>query len=178
MGRLTHLIQGEPSPVYQLDFGDKVTTTVAEVVSAEAVRRLGPVIAELVAQVNAVGDSVESGAKSYEEASKDAQKAVEAAGSTLEASMTKQVEEIRKGIRRSITEARDASKSDMVGFRDTLVRALSNISIPDYTDQLAEMRGAILAALESDDDDDPREWEFTVNRNRNGYIQSVNAKAK
>jgi hypothetical protein len=178
MGRLSHLMQDDSAPVYKLDFGENVSVAVAEIMGQEAARRLAPIIADLISEVDRLDGTVKNGTKSNDQAAKAVSDAIMGASKKVEREMARQMEEIRKGIRRVSKESRDGAKSDMDGFKKTLIEAMSRVQIPDYTDQLAEMRGAILAALESDDDDDPREWEFTVNRNRNGYIQSVSAKAK
>ena len=176
MGRLTHLIQEDRPQVYQLDFSKEVSVQVAEILGQEAASRLAPVIAQLITQVETLTHSVSEGTKSSQAALQEASEAALNASDGLEKELAAQVEDIRKGIRRLALESRAGSKADLANFREALLRGLSNITIPDHSDALARIEGMLsdLPASESA----PREWEFQVNRNRNGFIQSVSAKAK
>jgi hypothetical protein len=178
VAKLAHLLQDEKPPVYQLDFGDRVTATVAEVVSREAVQRLAPFIAELAATVEGVGKSVDDGVDKHSEALSESQKAVESASKALEKAVKTELEAVRGALRRSIA---DAGRDTKVGVDEAiqrLVEAMGRIEIPDHGSEIgrvAEIQQTILDAVKRDPA--PREWNFTVNRNRNGFIQSVTAKA-
>jgi hypothetical protein len=67
-----------------------------------------------------------------------------------------------------------------------LVKALSNVRIPDYSEQLAKLEGAKVdmgPLLEKLDNlvvelpEESRAWTFDIKRNRDGLIESVTATA-
>lgn len=176
MARLQHLLQDEPqAPVYQLDFGDRVTQTVAEVVAQEAVNRLTPAIAAMVEQAKEIGLKTDSAAQTFT----DSSKALEGAVASEVSNLKKDLNSVVKDAVRSLAKA---NTQEAASLRDSLITALSKVRIPDYTDKIEQVKAVqttILAALKDiEPDKRPAEWEFTVNRNSRGFIQTVTAKAK
>lgn len=175
MARLQHLLQEDSAPIYQLDFGDRVTQTVAQVVAQEAVQRLAPAIQQLANEIQSGGDRLEESARA-------ATGALEAAEAALSAAVKEEVGSLQKDLRKAVSAITRAQAGESEALRDGLIKALSRVRIPDYSDQLGQvqaMQQMIMAAVQDGgDEDDPKEWEFTVNRNSRGFIQTVTAKAK
>lgn len=177
MARLQHLLDGATdAPVYQLDFGAEVTKTTAKVVAQAAVDRIAPIIRDLVTQMQANEQQLKAGVDGVTEVS-------ERAVADIEAKLDAELSNLQKDVRRAFTVMTKTQASDARSLRESLVKALSKVKIHDYSEdlnQLKVMQQAVMSALKDveKEDDDPKEWEFTVNRNRNGFIQSVTAKAK
>lgn len=177
MPDLAHLLQDEPqAPVYQLDFGDRVTDTVAQVVAQQTAERLVPFIQALLEQAQITGGEYKAGTESVNEAVRAARKALEQAVAAESASMQESVKKAAKAITA-------ASSADVTGMRDALVDALGSVAIPDHSEQLARIEAAQSMVMQAIGDmpvpkDPPSKWHFDVNRNRNGFIQTVDAEAK
>jgi len=177
VAKLAHLLQDERPPAHQLDFSG-VAATVADMASQEAVKRLAPFIAELAATVEGVGKSVDDGVGKHSDALSESQKAVESASKALEDAVKTELEAVRGAIRRSVADAGRDTKVSVDKAIQKLVVAMGRIEIPDHGSEIgrvAEIQQTILDAVKRDPA--PKEWNFTVNRNRNGFIQSVTAKA-
>ena len=75
--------------------------------------------------------------------------------------------------------------SEMVKLQGSLVKALGNIRIPDYSDQLRVLEGKsvdltpvtkeLKSLCERMENEEPSEWYFEVNRDKQGLITSVTA---
>lgn len=94
-----------------------------------------------------------------------------------------QLKELTKELKsRAITQA------DMVKLQGDLVKALSNVRIPDYSEQLRRLDvkpdlGPLLEKLDNLEvelpvDDRPLQWTFDIKRDRNGLLESVTATAQ
>jgi hypothetical protein len=176
MGRLTHLLYDEPQPnVTQLDFSERVSSQVALELAQEAVNRLAPYLQNLLEQTQISGTVIKDSADGTNTAIKDARKALEQA---IAAESMKMQDSIKKAAK-AITAA---SSADAEAMRDGVVTALSAVQIPDYSDQLGRIEAvqkmAVKAISEIPQPEGSRDYKFTVNRNRNGFIQSVDAEAQ
>jgi hypothetical protein len=176
MGRLNHLLHDEPQPnVTQLDFSEGVSAKIALELAQEAVNRLAPYLQNLLEQTQISGSVIEAGAEATNSAVKDARKALEQA---VAAESTKMQDSIKRAAK-AITAA---SSADAEAMRDGVVTALSAIQIPDYSDQLGRIEAvqkmAVKAISEIPQSEGSKDYKFTVNRNRNGFIQSVDAEAQ
>lgn len=82
---------------------------------------------------------------------------------------------------------RAITQKDMVKLQADLVRALSNVQIPDYSDQIESLRkpdvdlSPVLKAVKEiefpEAEDRPLKWRFDVKRDPNGFITEVIAEA-
>lgn len=114
-------------------------------------------------------------------------KAVDGLGPEIE-SLAKQLKRVEKGISRldRDVQARAITQSDLKGLKDGLVGALSRVQIPDYSEALRELRNRPgpdlqplleqVKALQTEER--PSRWNFSIERDRNGLIQTVEATAE
>jgi hypothetical protein len=112
----------------------------------------------------------------------------------IEAAVVPAVTEAIKGLQPSIEKLRKElskraiTQKDMLGLQSDLVRALSGIQIPDYSDQIASLKqtpvdlSPILKKIDTiefpESEERPQKWRFDVKRDRNGMIQEVVATAE
>lgn len=75
------------------------------------------------------------------------------------------------------------TQQDLVRLQNSLVKALSNVKIPDYSEALARIEAketdltAVIAKLEAmESEEEPDVWHFKVERNANGFITGVTAR--
>lgn len=183
MGKLAYLLGERDGPTFsvdlgQLDLGAETTHKVASAIAAETGKALEP-IADIFE-----GYSKELTASTVSEVA-NALKALEGLKGQVDESIKPELAKIEAAIK-ATNNAVKASSNNAERIRDSLVSAMSRIQIPDYTGSLEniELRQLMLAdtvkdALKTmDKEPTPKEWDFTVIRNRNGFIQSVTAKAK
>lgn len=179
MGRLQHLLPKDEQqpPIYQFDFGGQIGALVADVVAKEAVARLTPVLMEMVVQLDDANAAGVAGDERTQEAVRAAQAALEKASGEVEKAILKELEAIKGGLRRAVKDLREVSREGDEALREGLIAALGRVRIPDYSESLARIE-ALLSEEDEDEDDDPKEWDFDIQRDRNGFIRSVTAKAK
>lgn len=179
MGRLSYLLGEDTRPAVsvdlsQLNLGEETTLKVASLIAQETARALEPIA--LLFEQYAKQLSSESVNKFD-----DATKILGEIKGQVDKSVKGELEKVEKAIGKS-NDAIRASSKNADRIRDGLIKALGQVKIPDYTDALEnlEISQRLLAEAIKDipKDDRPREWDFSVNRNRNGFIQSVTAKAK
>lgn len=178
MGRLSHLLTDVPtSQTFQLDLGGQIGDALSAVVTRALEDKLAPIIDDMIKNLESVDNSVESSDKataaSMEKLASTVEEVIDEAGSA----MARELAGMRGAIKGSNKALQDALSKGDNEFRKNLLAAFSRIQIPDYSSELAQIK-ALLEREDDEEDDEPKEWDFTVVRNRNGYIQSVTAKAK
>lgn len=170
MGRISHLIPEEAAP--QAFSLEGVINQVIEELAQRAYGNVAPDIKKVVQAVN------ENGARGDNSVNK--------ATAALRKAIQDEVKSLKPEIQK-VLEALQSSNKEMVGLQGRLVNALSNVRIPDYTDQLKRLEQSqpdlspVLKAIQSieipENEERPREWEFEIERHRNGLIKSVKARA-
>lgn len=173
MGRISHLIQKDDRPPsYQIE---GVIASIADAMAQGAADRVSPQIASLLSKV--------------EESGSTANTARDRLAGEIKKAISSEISALKPEIRK-VAEALSTSNRDMVDLQGRLVDALSNVVIPDYTDQLRRLEAAqpdlspIIKAINSieipeyEAEERADEWVFDIQRNQNGLIKSVTAKAK
>lgn len=173
MGKLSHITQqmAKPQPVAiegMLEaIAQNVAKTVADAMSADMTRSMQG--------LNAVQGRVDQVAPA------------------IEAALTPTLTQAFKGLESRLVrlgkelEKRAITQQDMVKLQADLVRALSNVQIPDYSEQIESLRqppvdlAPVLKKLDSieipETEERPLSWTFDIKRNQSGLITKVVAEA-
>lgn len=181
MGRLSHLlpVEEQPKPVYQLDFGEQLGGVISQVVAERVVSSLTPAVSELVNALMAVNLVVDDADQRTSASLKELQDRVDKAAKETEKATLAELKAIKEGLGRAVKDLRNVSKTDSEAIRSGLISALSRVKIPDYTDTITSLGDDLKKSIASIKvDERPLEWDFDIQRDYQGFIKSVKAKAK
>lgn len=180
MGRISHLIP----PDRENPTDSQLETVINSIASLGVINSIATLMANSVADsakpeferlLAAVGENAEQGGQSVDDAVAVLQQAIKA-----------EIDGIKPEIKK-IADALSSSNRDMVGLQGRLVEALSNVKIPDYTNQLDRLEKSqpdlspVMKAIDGiefpEPEERPTEWVFDIERHNNGLIKSVTARA-
>lgn len=161
--------------MHEVGFSDQLTNTLIQLVAQDTVNRLTPFIESIAQQIQQGGETAGADAAKVsdgiEKASKALQGAIESNAKSVQADLKKTAKAIT-----------DAQAKDLKALQGGLSKALGGMDFPDYSEQLTQIAAAqpvILSAIKDNEpEESPKEWDFDIKRNSNGFIQSVTAKAK
>jgi hypothetical protein len=176
MANLEHLMRDKPIDTYTLQLGDDITRSVADAMARTSIERLAPFVEALLSATQTEAKARAGSAKAHSDALKAARKAFEQAVAAESKVMQDTIKEAVKTLQETSEKGR---KAQLAG----LVQAFDRIKLPDHSEQLARIeatQAALAAKMTKLPKPEPRatEWDFDINRNREGFIQSVTAKAK
>lgn len=175
MGKLAHLMPKEEQPVsikQDLAFVSSLSKMLQNVAEFS---EIAPEMREGLASQVAEAKRIQSGLTA-------SQSALEGAIKAAVKSMAADLEKVSKRVDKGLT------SEDFGKMQARLIDALSQVQIPDYSEQLARLEAKkvdlksieakldqLLAMEEMDEEEPPKQWRFEIERNANGTIKSVDA---
>lgn len=172
MGKLSHLRKKEPIAIE--DFWGALTQDFSSKTSAS----IDPQFRALVAHLGTLSRQISAAAEDGKGAASESAAALQASVRDLAAAL--------KRVEKKLGSVAD-SQSGRTQLQADIVRALSNVRIPDYSEQLARLEGKtvdlapVLKKIEAIEFPEPEErplkWRFEIKRNSRGFIEEVIAEA-